>query len=178
VPYRIQRQGLYGVLEQRNSPVGKSRLRSRDAPHSRSPRCSSGAGTRSSLAQVQAKLGLQAQDASKRVAKPVRSDLTRPDGSRTKPKSSSWLRKNKIMSQPAVMACTIWRSRGSAEVSPTMSEATKAIQAHDVIAMAKHYAVNDQEYERIRTSVEVDNGVTLHEPPRLGRPGQRTWTGR
>src|SRR4051794_1458576 len=32
----------------------------------------------------------------------------------------------------------------------------KAIQAHDVIAMAKHYVVNDQEHERFRTSVEVD----------------------
>src|SRR3954469_19535556 len=31
----------------------------------------------------------------------------------------------------------------------------RAIQAHDVIAMAKHYVVNDQEYERFRTSVEV-----------------------
>ena len=46
---------------------------------------------------------------------------------RTKPKSSSWLRKNKIMSQPAVMACTICRSRGSAEVSPTISEASVKI---------------------------------------------------
>jgi beta-glucosidase len=36
---------------------------------------------------------------------------------------------------------------------------TKAIQAHDVIAMAKHYVVNDQEYERFRTSVEVDEHV-------------------
>src|SRR4051795_8454405 len=35
----------------------------------------------------------------------------------------------------------------------------KAIQAHDVIAMAKHYVVNDQEYERFRTSVEVDEQV-------------------
>ncbi len=34
-----------------------------------------------------------------------------------------------------------------------------AIQAHDVIAMAKHYVVNDQEYERFRTSVEVDEQV-------------------
>ena len=39
---------------------------------------------------------------------------------------------------------------------------TKAIQAHDVIAMAKHYVVNDQEYERFRASVEVDEQV-LHE---------------
>lgn len=36
---------------------------------------------------------------------------------------------------------------------------TKAIQAHGVIAMAKHYVVNDQEYERFRTSVEVDEHV-------------------
>jgi beta-glucosidase len=36
---------------------------------------------------------------------------------------------------------------------------TKAIQAHDVIAMAKHYVVNDQEYERFRASVEVDDHV-------------------
>jgi beta-glucosidase len=34
-----------------------------------------------------------------------------------------------------------------------------AIQAHDVIAMAKHYVVNDQEYERFRASVEVDEHV-------------------
>src|SRR4051812_36038512 len=38
-------------------------------------------------------------------------------------------------------------------------EVTKAIQAHDVIAMGKHYVVNDQEYERFRTSVEVDEHV-------------------
>jgi beta-glucosidase len=36
---------------------------------------------------------------------------------------------------------------------------TKAIQAHDVIAMGKHYVLNDQEYERFRTSVEVDEHV-------------------
>jgi beta-glucosidase len=36
---------------------------------------------------------------------------------------------------------------------------TKAIQAHDVIAMAKHFVVNDQEYERFRASVEVDEHV-------------------
>jgi beta-glucosidase len=36
---------------------------------------------------------------------------------------------------------------------------TRAIQAHDVIAMAKHYVVNDQEYERFRASVEVDEQV-------------------
>ena len=38
-------------------------------------------------------------------------------------------------------------------------EVTKAIQSHDVIAMGKHYVVNDQEYERFRTSVEVDEHV-------------------
>ena len=36
---------------------------------------------------------------------------------------------------------------------------TRAIQAHDVIAMGKHYVVNDQEYERFRTSVEVAEHV-------------------
>lgn len=36
---------------------------------------------------------------------------------------------------------------------------TKAIQAHDVIAMAKHYVVNDQEYERFRTNIEVEEDV-------------------
>jgi beta-glucosidase len=36
---------------------------------------------------------------------------------------------------------------------------TKAIQTHGVIAMGKHYVVNDQEYERFRTSVEVDEHV-------------------
>jgi beta-glucosidase len=36
---------------------------------------------------------------------------------------------------------------------------TKAIQAHGVIAMAKHYVVNDQEYERFRADVEVDEHV-------------------
>ncbi len=35
-------------------------------------------------------------------------------------------------------------------------EVTKAIQAHDVIAMAKHYVVNDQEYQRFRANIEVD----------------------
>jgi len=35
----------------------------------------------------------------------------------------------------------------------------RAIQSHDVIAMAKHYVVNDQEYERFRASVEVDEHV-------------------
>jgi len=36
---------------------------------------------------------------------------------------------------------------------------TRAIQAHDVIAMAKHYVVNDQEYERFRINVEIDEDV-------------------
>jgi beta-glucosidase len=36
---------------------------------------------------------------------------------------------------------------------------TRAIQANDVIAMGKHYVVNDQEYERFRASVEVDEQV-------------------
>lgn len=38
-------------------------------------------------------------------------------------------------------------------------EVTRAIQANEVIAMAKHYVVNDQEYERFRNSVEVDEDV-------------------
>lgn len=38
-------------------------------------------------------------------------------------------------------------------------EVTRAIQSHDVIAMGKHYVVNDQEYERFRTNVEVDEDV-------------------
>ena len=38
-------------------------------------------------------------------------------------------------------------------------EVAKAIQEHDVIAMAKHFVVNDQEYERFRASVEVDEHV-------------------
>lgn len=38
-------------------------------------------------------------------------------------------------------------------------EVTKALQSHDVIAMAKHYAVNDQEFERFRANVEVDEHV-------------------
>ncbi|WP_026926058.1 beta-glucosidase family protein [Granulicoccus phenolivorans] len=38
-------------------------------------------------------------------------------------------------------------------------EVAKAIQAHDVIAMGKHFVVNDQEYERFRASVEVDDHV-------------------
>ena len=38
-------------------------------------------------------------------------------------------------------------------------EITKAIQDHDVIAMGKHYVVNDQEYERFRTNVELDEHV-------------------
>ncbi|MGD8199347.1 beta-glucosidase [Ornithinimicrobium sp. W1679] len=36
---------------------------------------------------------------------------------------------------------------------------TRAIQANGVIAMAKHYVVNDQEDERFRYSVEVDEHV-------------------
>jgi beta-glucosidase len=36
---------------------------------------------------------------------------------------------------------------------------TQAIQAHDVIAMAKHFVLNDQEYERFRASVEIDEHV-------------------
>ncbi len=38
-------------------------------------------------------------------------------------------------------------------------QVTRAIQAHHVIAMAKHYIVNDQETERFRTSVEVEENV-------------------
>lgn len=38
-------------------------------------------------------------------------------------------------------------------------EVTKAIQNHDVIAMGKHFAVNDQEDERFRYSVEIDENV-------------------
>ncbi|MDJ1371907.1 beta-glucosidase [Gulosibacter molinativorax] len=38
-------------------------------------------------------------------------------------------------------------------------EVTKAIQAHDIIAMAKHFVLNDQELERFRTSVEIDEHV-------------------
>ena len=38
-------------------------------------------------------------------------------------------------------------------------EVTKAIQEHGIIAMGKHYVVNDQDYERFRTSVEVDEHV-------------------
>jgi len=38
-------------------------------------------------------------------------------------------------------------------------EVARAIQAHGVIAMGKHYVVNDQEYERFRASVEVDEHV-------------------
>ena len=36
---------------------------------------------------------------------------------------------------------------------------TRAIQAHDVIAMGKHFVVNDQEHERFRANVEVDENV-------------------
>ncbi|WP_232548616.1 beta-glucosidase family protein [Propioniciclava soli] len=38
-------------------------------------------------------------------------------------------------------------------------EVARAIQSHDIIAMAKHYVVNDQEHERFRNSVEVDEDV-------------------
>src|SRR3954451_18798348 len=38
-------------------------------------------------------------------------------------------------------------------------EVARAIQEHGVIAMGKHYVVNDQEYERFRASVEVDEQV-------------------
>jgi beta-glucosidase len=38
-------------------------------------------------------------------------------------------------------------------------EITKAIQQHGVIAMGKHFVVNDQEDERFRASVEVDEHV-------------------
>jgi beta-glucosidase len=41
-------------------------------------------------------------------------------------------------------------------------EVAKAIQEHGVIAMAKHYVCNDQEYERFRANVEVDE-KTLRE---------------
>jgi beta-glucosidase len=36
---------------------------------------------------------------------------------------------------------------------------TRAIQSHGVIAMAKHLVLNDQEHERFRASVEVDEHV-------------------
>ncbi|WP_084102859.1 glycoside hydrolase family 3 protein [Demequina sp. NBRC 110051] len=39
------------------------------------------------------------------------------------------------------------------------TQVIKAIQSHDVIAMAKHYVVNDQEIERMRANVEVDEHV-------------------
>ncbi len=35
----------------------------------------------------------------------------------------------------------------------------RAIQDHDVIAMGKHYVLNDQEHERFRANVEVDEQV-------------------
>ncbi len=38
-------------------------------------------------------------------------------------------------------------------------EVTKGIHDHDVIAMGKHFAVNDQETERFRASVEIDEHV-------------------
>lgn len=36
---------------------------------------------------------------------------------------------------------------------------TRAIQTHGVIAMGKHFALNDQEYERFRTNIEADEAV-------------------
>ena len=36
---------------------------------------------------------------------------------------------------------------------------TRAIQAHGIVAMAKHFVLNDTEVERFRTSVEVDEHV-------------------
>lgn len=41
-------------------------------------------------------------------------------------------------------------------------EVAKSIQAHGVIAMAKHFALNDTEVERFRTNVEIDE-QTLRE---------------
>lgn len=38
-------------------------------------------------------------------------------------------------------------------------EVTNAIQAHGIIAMAKHYVLNDQEHERFRASIEIDEPV-------------------
>ena len=38
-------------------------------------------------------------------------------------------------------------------------EITKAIQSHGIIAMGKHYVVNDQEYERFRANIELDEHV-------------------
>ncbi|MFY9263363.1 MAG: glycoside hydrolase family 3 C-terminal domain-containing protein, partial [Arcanobacterium sp.] len=38
-------------------------------------------------------------------------------------------------------------------------EVTKAIQSYPVIAMGKHYILNDQEHERYRVSVEIDEYV-------------------
>lgn len=38
-------------------------------------------------------------------------------------------------------------------------EVARAIQEHGVIAMGKHFVVNDQEYERFRTNVEVAENV-------------------
>ncbi len=38
-------------------------------------------------------------------------------------------------------------------------EVTKAIQSHDIIAMVKHYVLNDQEDERFRHNIEVDENV-------------------
>ena len=39
------------------------------------------------------------------------------------------------------------------------TQVIRAIQSHDVIAMAKHYVVNDQEIERMRANIEVDEHV-------------------
>lgn len=38
-------------------------------------------------------------------------------------------------------------------------EVAQAIQAHDVIAMAKHFVLNDQEVERFRANVEIEEHV-------------------
>lgn len=38
-------------------------------------------------------------------------------------------------------------------------EVTRAIQAHGIIAMAKHYILNDTEVERFRTNVEIEEHV-------------------
>ncbi len=38
-------------------------------------------------------------------------------------------------------------------------EVVRAIQAHGVIAMAKHLVLNDQEHERFRVSIEIDEHV-------------------
>lgn len=38
-------------------------------------------------------------------------------------------------------------------------QVARAIQDHDVIAMAKHFVLNDQEYERFRANVEIEEDV-------------------